>query len=154
MPESAYSCSPIAARRGSVLRYHHPWWMKGGKSVKFFGPEIPLSSKVLALLSWAVWGVIGIEVLVLDLMTIKAFAALVGGALALSWCVIARYHASRMATITNAHAEVMTKQVLAIEKFFEMGRRSDALANIQAAAASRLNGNDSGEFAIYRSGKN
>lgn len=121
--------------------------------MKFFGPEIPLSSEILAILSWIVWGVIGIEVLVLDAMSLKAFAALVGGALALSWCVIARYHASRMAAVTDAHAEMMAKQVLTIQKFFDMGRRSDAIASIQAAAANRPNGSGTGEFAVYRSGR-
>lgn len=101
-------------------------------------------------LAWVGWAVVGVEALLLNLLTPKAFAALIGAALATSGCAAFKQHVKRMEQITAEHAEKMSKQVLAIEKFFDIAIRSDRIARIDAAEGRSTNGFETGPFHVYK----
>ncbi|WP_344888320.1 hypothetical protein [Streptosporangium longisporum] len=90
------------------------------------------------------------------MLSYKAFAALVGSAIVTSVYAGLKHHAQelkkaldehagRMEKVTQAHAEIITKHVLALDRFFTMGLRADDAARRDAADV-----NGSGPFPIYR----
>lgn len=113
--------------------------------------KIHPTPQTLAMLAWASWGIIGVESLVVDLLTVKPFAALIAAAVALSVVSAIRYNAQRIEVATREHAALMARQVLTIERFFDMGRRSDAQAK-RDAAFRPMNGHDTGPFTVYNGG--
>lgn len=94
----------------------------------------------LTCLSLMMWAAVGAEVLLLDTMTPKAFNAILGAALAVSGWAIMMSHSQRVEQVTNTHAETIAKQVLTIERFFDMGVRSDSAARLDVAATRSMNG--------------
>ncbi|MGC5012605.1 hypothetical protein ACLQ2R_17715 [Streptosporangium sp. DT93] len=119
----------------------------------------PVSLAWALRLSWLGWGAVGVEALLVDILGYKAFAALVGSAIVTSVYAGLKHHAQeikkalgehagRMEEITNAHAEIIAKQVLTIERFFKMGTRSDDAARRDAADVRVRD--ESGPFKAFR----
>ncbi|MFF3443565.1 hypothetical protein [Streptosporangium sp. NPDC002721] len=107
------------------------------------------------------WVAVGVEAFLVNLLSYKAFAALVGAAILTSGCAALKYlgqqieaaldrHAERMEKITRTHADIMNGQVLAIERWFKLGVRSDDAARRDAADVHVRNG--TGPFQMYRGG--
>lgn len=99
---------------------------------------------------WIMWGAVSAEVLIFDLLSLKTFAAMVGGAITASWCAVVERHAVRMEKSNEAHADAMGDTVLAADRFFDIGVRSNRIAMIDAADARSPS--ESGPYPIYRSG--
>jgi len=104
---------------------------------------------------------IGAEALLVDLFSLTELTAVAVVTAVASLCGAVEYlarqiskafdqHALRMERITQTHADVMAKQVLAIERWFTMGVRSDAMVRRDVADVHAEGGLDSGPFRAYR----
>ena len=105
--------------------------------------------------------VICAEALLVDLFSLTELTAVAVVTAVASLCGAVEYlarqiaqafdqHATRMEQITGRHADVMAKQVLAVERWFGMGVRADVMARQDAADAHTADGLDSGPFRAYR----
>lgn len=111
--------------------------------------KINPAPQTLAMLAWIAWGVVGLESFLIDMLAIKPFAALVAAAATVSVAAAMRYHGQRVEESTREHAALMSKQILTIERFFEMGVRSDTRAKIDVADSRARNGHGTGPFRVY-----
>lgn len=111
--------------------------------------KIHPTPQTLATLAWLSWGVVGVEAFLINLLEFKPFIALLATAMSVSVVSAIHYNAGRGEKATREHAELMAKQILTIERFFEMGVRSDTLAKIDAAERCTVNGHDTGPFKMH-----
>ena len=152
-------CFPISRLASERSRFS---WDDGGPAGKQELVDIrTIGAASISGLAALGWVVIGAEVLLVDLFSLKRFAAVAVATAVMSVCSALEYlarhlamaldqHANRMEQITGRHADVMAKQVLAVERWFGMGVRADVMARQDAADAHAADGLDSGPFRAYR----
>lgn len=58
-------------------------------------------------------------------------------------------HAQRVEAATAQHAELLSKHVLALDRFFEMGVHSDRASNADAKNLKPWNPHSTGPFRVY-----
>ncbi|WP_436759419.1 hypothetical protein [Streptosporangium sp. V21-05] len=121
----------------------------------------PVSLAWAFRLSGLGWLAVAVEAALVDLLSVKMFAALMGAAAVTSGCAALKYlgqqieaaldrHAERMEEITRAHADIMAGQVLALERWFKLGARSNEAARRDAADVHAADGLGTGPFRAYK----
>ena len=120
-------------------------------------PSITLAS--LGGLAWGIAAWLAVTEITSTNMLVLAVG--VGATLVLS--AVARYcvsrvekmivtHADRMEKATSDHAQLLKEHVLALERFFKMGVRSDVLTKFDLAETRSMNGHDTGPLKVYDGG--
>lgn len=125
-----------------------------------YPPAITPIGAVLACLSGIAWSV-AVVIAVTDLTSTKVLAVSIGVGVTGAVCASAlecaerlvrkvENHAQRVEKATADHAKLLTKHVLALERFFEMGVESDRLARLHADGLVPWNSQDTGPFSMRK----
>jgi len=110
--------------------------------------NIQLTLKATAVLAWSLWVAVGIEVLIVDMLELKAFLSLVAASAAVSVIASIRCHADKMVAITLDHAKLIKEHLALLDKAFQLGLQGDATARRDA----HMSDWGTGEFKVYRGG--